>query len=157
MPVQDESGPLVRRTSVKLPPQKETHVRTLHLVVGLAGIVLFLGTGYYMLRGFPELYGTNEPLRYMYRANHIYILLSSLTNVAFGIYLVTAQPGWKSLVSGIGSALTILSPLILSYAFFSEAPKAIPGRFVTGLGVLALFLGVIAHLVNYRVRQSRIA
>jgi hypothetical protein len=129
-------------------------MRKLHLVVGLVGIAVFLGTGVYMFRGFPDLYGTNEAVRYMYRANHVYVLLSSLINVALAVYLVPARPGWKALVSRIGSVLVILSPLVLCYAFFAEAPKATPERTFTGLGVLALLLGVLAHLPNYGIKPN---
>ena len=37
---------------------------------------MFLATGLCMRAGFPELYGANEALRYIYRANHAYILLA---------------------------------------------------------------------------------
>ena len=129
-------------------------MRKLHLVVGLVGIAVFLGTGLYMFRGFPELYGTNEAVRYMYRANHVYLLLSSLINVALAVYLVPPRPGWRALVSRIGSVLVILSPLVLCYAFFAEAPRATPERAFTGLGVLALLLGVAAHLPNYGAKAN---
>jgi hypothetical protein len=130
-------------------------MRKLHLIVGLSGIVLFLATGLYMLRGFPALYGTNEALRYIYRANHVYILLASLVNVVLGVYLITVPSGWKALVSRIGSVLAIVSPLILCYAFFAEAPRATPERALTGLGVFALLLGVVAHLPNYPMQGWR--
>jgi hypothetical protein len=130
-------------------------MRKLHLIVGLAGIVLFLGTGLYMRSGFPELYETNESLRYIYRANHVYILLSSLVNVALGVYLVTAHPGWKALFSRIGSILAILSPMILCYAFFAEARKATPVRALTAFGVFALLIGVVGHLPNYGTQEKQ--
>jgi len=38
-------------------------VRKLHLIVGLAGIVVFLGTGAYMRAHFPALYGAGRPGR----------------------------------------------------------------------------------------------
>ena len=56
-------------------------LRKLHFAVGLVGAVAFLVTGIYMNAGFPELYGANEVLRYIYRSNHVYILLASLINV----------------------------------------------------------------------------
>ena len=56
-------------------------VRKLHLIVGLAGVAVFLGTGVYMRTHFPALYAGNEALRYMYRANHVY-LLTALAGVA---------------------------------------------------------------------------
>ena len=56
-------------------------LRALHLGVGLAGVVVFLGTGIYLRMVFPELYATNEALRYVYRANHVYVLFASLIKI----------------------------------------------------------------------------
>jgi hypothetical protein len=125
-------------------------MRRAHLVVGSLGVLVFLATGLYMRAGFPELYGTNEALRYIYRANHVYILLASLANVVLGIYLVASRPGWRAFVSRLASLLAILSPVVLSYAFFAEAPNASPERAFTLLGVLLLLLGVGGQLPNYR-------
>ena len=49
--------------------------RRLDLVVGLLTVAVFLGTGLYMKTQFPALYGDNQTVRFLYRANHIYILL----------------------------------------------------------------------------------
>ena len=43
----------------------------LHLITGLAAFGIFLVSGFYMYSGFPELYGNNEAIHYMYRANHV--------------------------------------------------------------------------------------
>ncbi len=61
-------------------------LRKLHFVVGLAGVVAFVVTGP-TCAGFPDLYATNEVLRYLYRSNHVYVLLASLVNVALGVHL----------------------------------------------------------------------
>ena len=103
-------------------------MRVLHLIVGSAGVLVFLATGIYMQTHFPELYGTNEALRYMYRANHVYILLASLVNVVLGVYLSAPNSPWRAVVGRTGSVLALLSPPILIYAFFAEAPKASPER-----------------------------
>jgi hypothetical protein len=125
-------------------------MRRLHLVIGLAGVAVFLGTGLYMRARFPTLYASNEALRYMYRANHVYLLLASLVNVALGVYLLDADRGWRTTLSKFGSVLTLLSPAILCYAFFAEAPKGTPARIVTTLGIVVLLLGVAAQLPNIR-------
>jgi hypothetical protein len=128
-------------------------MRKLHLIVGLVGIALFISSGLYMRAGFPELYATNEALRYIYRANHVYILLASLVNVALGVYLVTSRRGWTAWVGRVGSVLAILSPPILCYAFLAEAPRAMPERVSTLVGIFALALGVVAHLPSYRMQR----
>ena len=121
-------------------------MRAAHLVVGLLGVLAFLGTGLYMASGFPQLYAGNEALRHMYRANHVYLLLASLVNLALGVYFAAPRAGWTALLSRIGSALVILSPFILCYAFFAEAPRASPERTFTFFGVLFAALGVMGQL-----------
>ena len=121
-------------------------MRKLHLIVGLAGVAVFLGTGVYMRTHFPALYGGNEALRYMYRANHVYLLLASLVNVALGVYLSSAESGWRASLGKAGSVLALLSPALLCYAFFAEVPLASPARIVTLLGVVSIALGVAAQL-----------
>jgi hypothetical protein len=127
-----------------------------HLLVGLFGFLVFLGTGIYMRSGFPEFYASTEALRYMYRANHVYLLLASLVNITLGIYLAPIATGWRALLSRIGSVLAILSPVVLCYAFFMEVPKASPQRVLTALGVLFVALGVAGHFPSLRVRRVRV-
>src|SRR5262245_23409287 len=126
----------------------------LHLAVGSLGVVVFLGTGLYMRSGFPDLYASDEALRYMYRANHVYLLLASLVNMALGIYLIAPASGWRAVLSRIGSVLAILSPIVLCYAFFVEVPKASPERVFTALGIFLVALGVIAQLPSYRASRE---
>jgi hypothetical protein len=123
-------------------------LRKLHLGVGLAGIVAFLATGIYMRAGFPDLYGSNEAVRYLYRANHVYVLLASLVNVALGVYLVAGRTGWRAAVTMGGSILALAAPVVLCFAFFFEAPSATPERVLTLLGVAGVAVGVAAHAVS---------
>jgi hypothetical protein len=130
-------------------------MRRAHLLVGALGVLVFLGTGLYMRWGFPDLYAGNEALRYMYRANHIYLLLGSLVNVVLGIYLVAPESGWRAVLSRAGSVFAVISPMLLAYAFFTEVPKASPERVLTALGIVSLAAGVVAQLPSYRVHGAR--
>jgi hypothetical protein len=84
----------------------------------------------------------------MYRANHVYVLLSSLVNVCIGLYSPGLRTGWRGRLGALGGALIIVAPLVLLYAFFYEAPKATPERTFTFFGVLMLLLGVGAQWPN---------
>ena len=122
--------------------------RSLHLLIGLAGVLAFLGTGAYMATHFPAAYESHEAIRYMYRANHVYLLLGSLINLAVGIYRPGTRSGWRGIVALAGSALILAAPLALLYAFFFEAPRGTPERGVTLLGVALLLIGVLAQWPN---------
>ena len=58
-----------------------------HLVIGGVFLILFLLTGGYMFTQFPELYQGREEIRMMFRATHIYILMSALVNLMCGLAL----------------------------------------------------------------------
>jgi len=122
--------------------------RALHLLVGVAGVLVFLGTGGYMATHFPAAYSGNEAIRYMYRANHVYILLASLINLAVGIYRRDTRPGWRGGVALTGSALVLAAPLVLIYAFFAEPPHGVPERPVTLIGAAMLAAGVLMQWPN---------
>jgi hypothetical protein len=116
-------------------------------------MLAFLGTGLYMATHFPAAYEANEPIRYMYRANHAYLLLGSLINVAVGIYRTGSRPGWRGVSGLAGSVLMLVAPFVLLFAFFFEAPLGMPKRPATILGVLMLLIGVLAQWAN-RAREA---
>lgn len=128
-------------------------MRKLHGFVGLGGLAAFLGTGIYLASAAPEHYRHDEALRFIYRANHVYVLLSSLINLVLGIYLVPPTAGWRSLSSKIGSYLLLASPLTLLLAFVVEAPNVTPDRPLTTAGIVLLLLGTLAQLPSYRRSQ----
>jgi hypothetical protein len=125
-------------------------LRNALLVVGLVGFAAFLGTGLYMARNFPSAYADGEEIRYLYRANHVYLLLASLVNIALGCYWPAARPGWRGKLALGGAGLLLLAPCVLLYAFFAEPPRASPERAITFIGVLLMLLGVAGQLANRR-------
>jgi hypothetical protein len=129
-------------------------VRSLHLLVGLAGVLAFLGTGAYMATHFPAAYEGHDAIRYMYRANHVYLLLGSLVNIAVGIYRTGTLPGWRGIIGRAGSSFMLAAPFVLLYAFFFEAPRGTPERAATLLGVLLLLIGVLAQWPNRAPRSG---
>jgi hypothetical protein len=129
-------------------------MRRLHLSIGVLGVLVFLGTGIYMRQHFPQAYAANEALRYIYRANHVYLLLASLVNVALGLNVAVARDGWRMGVATFGSWLALASPFVLTYGFFFEAPLGRPDRIITALGIFAVAIGVVAQLVARAVRAS---
>jgi hypothetical protein len=122
--------------------------RKLHLAIGLAGALAFIVTGAYMRAGFPDLYAANEVLRYLYRSNHVYVLLASLVNVALGLHSTPPARGWRVAVSSIGSLLALAAPVVLCFAFFLEAPVPTPERVLTLIGVVAVTAGIALHALG---------
>jgi hypothetical protein len=79
-----------------------------------------------MARNFPAAYASGEEIRYMYRANHVYLLLASLVNVALGCYWPGARPGWRGKVALAGGWLLLAALALLLFTFFSSRPATHP-------------------------------
>jgi heme A synthase len=120
----------------------------LHRLVGVAGVLIFLGTGVYLVTEFPQLHGGNAAVRYQFRANHAYILLSSLLNGAIGIYLVPKEAGWRRAAQRFGSLLLLAAPAVLLAAFFLEPARGIPQRPLTTLGMVLSLGGIVLHALG---------
>jgi hypothetical protein len=119
-----------------------------HRLVGMAGVLVFLGTGVYLITHFPELHGGNDGIRYQFRANHAYILLSSLINWGLGLYLVGKESGWRRGAQRLGSLLLLGAPAVLLAAFFTEPARGLPDRPLTLLGMVLLLGGTVLHALG---------
>jgi heme A synthase len=120
-------------------------ISKLHRLVGLLAVAVFILTGVFMMWSFPDLYQGSEVVRYMYRTNHVYILLSGLVNVALGTYLLMSEAARKRLLQYIGSGFALVAPAVLVIAFFAEPPQASPMKPLTGAGIFSLLIGTLCH------------
>ena len=123
-------------------------LRRIHLAVGILAVVVFLLTGQVMRFHHPSMEQLPAEVRMMYVSRHIYLLGTALVNVVLGLYLHLQATSWRRLLQEVGSLLILLSPLLLTLAFFSEPALGLLGRSWRGYyGMLALFVGAMAHLV----------
>ncbi len=127
-----------------------TKLNLIHRRYGIAVVGVFLLTGVYMWAGFPELYGANEAIRFMFRANHIYILLAGLLNIGLGTYLSLSEQRWRRNLQVAGSFFILVAPAILVIAFFYDPPRANPDRLITKAGIVSLLVGTLCHLPYQR-------
>ncbi len=120
-----------------------------HRLAGLATLAAFLITGFYLRFGL-RLEDGEHAIRYLFRANHVYILLAGLVNLALGAYLVPAARPWRRRAQQTGSALLLAATAALLAAFALEPPRGDPHRPITSLAVLGLFAGTLLHLAGAR-------
>jgi hypothetical protein len=123
-------------------------LRRIHRVVGLAGVVLFLGTGQYMDRVHDHLRGMEDVRRMLFRSAHIYLLWSSLLNLALGVYFAEAPGGWRRLLQWAGSALLLSGPALMLLAFAHEPWLTDLDRPYAGPAIYAAFAGMLMHLLG---------
>lgn len=126
-------------------------VRRIHFVVGLVFVFVFIGTGMYMRLVVHGLRGVDPLPRMLFRSAHIYILLTSLINLALGLCLPDPPAGGSKLRNA-GSTLILLSPALMTLAFFVEPGLAGFERPFAGPGVYAVFAGMILHFIAWARR-----
>jgi hypothetical protein len=126
---------------------RRTVLTRIHLILGLATFVLFLATGQYMRRLFPDAYASNEVIRYQFRANHIYLVLVSFVHLVLGTYLTPAVSRARRGAQWLASGLLALATLLLAWAFFVEPAHADRHRPLTRLGIFVLTGGVALHAI----------
>lgn len=120
-------------------------IETAHLVVGVLFAIVFLATGQYMRARFPELHGGDAMTRMMYRSAHIYILLSSLVNIAIGAHQHRTQIGRRRRARLVFSAMILLAPVIFTAAFFIEPAPDRLHRPLSQAGAAATAIGTLGY------------
>jgi hypothetical protein len=133
-------------------------LRAFHLWLGWGTFAIFLGTGVYMAREFPEAYRSREAIRYLFRANHVYILFAALLNLTLGSRPI--ETGERSKLQTAASALVAAAVPLLVAAFFVEPPTGSPARPLTLFGIVSAALGTGLHglaatLAHRARRQSQ--
>jgi hypothetical protein len=123
-------------------------LRRFHLVVGIVAVVAFLLSGQLMGHHHPRMEQLPGELRIMYVSRHIYLLAAALVNTVLGLYLHLQASSWRRALQLVGSLLMLFSVFSLSLAFIVEPPLGLAGRsWRSLLGMIALFVGVMTHLV----------
>lgn len=130
-------------------------LRSFHCYLGLLALAAFLYTGLHLQFGLSDLPGSQELVRSLYRANHIYVLFASLVNLSLGCYLSSNPIRWRRVFQVLGSLLVLASPMILLFAFFHDPPRGELERTFTAAGVLSLTIGVLCHVAGAPGRAVR--
>lgn len=123
-----------------------------HRIVGWIFFVVFLCTGLYLREIFPDVYAADTALRFVYRANHVYILFASLLNIVAS--LRTSRNDRPHAVEIVASISIILSPLFFVTAFFAEVVPLSPARPLTLTGAFLSLLGVVLLSIPFRRRKT---
>jgi hypothetical protein len=124
-----------------------------HRLIGLAGLALFITTGIYMRLKFPALYEGREPIRFLFRANHIYIVMSAMVNIAMGLGLTLSPTSTRRKLQLFASSLLLSAPFILFAAFFIDPPAPDSDRHLSRLGVILTVAGTLLHLLSRPKKQ----
>lgn len=130
-------------------------MKTLHLIVGIVVVVIFLLTGQYMEFFYPDMDAVDDGTRMMFRSRHIYVLLAGLINVGIGAYFSWHPERWRKILQAVGSTLIIIATLISIVAFFHEPPLPNLQRPLTLPAIISLFAGTLLHMICGLKRSGR--
>ena len=117
-----------------------------HFLTGVITFLIFLLSGLYMRFTFTDILPGDDSVRFMYRANHVYILFGSLINVLIGTQLKISGKKVIRILQFSASILIIISQPVLISAFILDTYPANYGRVFTTLGVFSLFIGCCTHI-----------
>jgi len=127
-----------------------------HLTIGWTVLALFAASGVYLRVRAPAVYLGDEVSHMMFIANHIYLLMAGIANVAIGRYVVPVIDKRGKLMQSVALAAMTASSLLLAYAFMLEPMLGSLERPRTQIGVILLAVGTLLHaLSNLPGRQNR--
>ena len=127
-------------------------LKKLHFYFGLVIFAGFVFTGLYMRLNMANVPHENVPVRMMFRANHIYILLASLLHLV--ISFVNSNTTKKSLEL-TGSIISIVATITLFAAFFIDPITNSLQRDITRASVAGLFAGTVLLLLNFKLNTRK--
>lgn len=138
-------------------PVRQDRLGQWHLRVGVAALIVFLGTGAYMHFRYDHLRGLDDATRLLFRSTHIYLLFAALLNLLAGLHHRRASGGWARRIQAAGSALLLVAPLLFLAGFLSEPWLGGLQRPWSRPGIYASLAGALLHLVaTVRIPEDRI-
>ncbi len=115
----------------------------------MGAVLVFLITGQLIHHHTPPMATLGDSARLMFRSRHIYILAAGLVNLMLGLYLERHGTGWRRMVQTAGSAVMLVSPVLLVVAFAVEPGRGFQEEMRwTTAGLYLLFGGSMAHLAS---------
>ncbi len=114
-----------------------------HALVGVLTLMLFLLTGLFLSVRFPDAYAQNIAVRYQFRANHIYVLMSGLLNLMAGALRPPRRGRPQGVLEACGGIGLLAAPAVFVAAFFVEPPRGVSFRPLTLSGVVLALVSVL--------------
>jgi hypothetical protein len=127
------------------PTDSANRLAPLHRWVGLGTLVVFLVSGQYMRFHQPPMPELDPGPHLMFTSRHIYMLAAALVNITLGAYVVRATGRRRRWVQALGSALLVLSAVLLIAAFVFEPMSGRGRTAVSSYGLYSLFAGALLH------------
>ena len=122
----------------------------MHFITGLIGLVLFISSGVYMLVGDPPGFHESDVSHVLYRANHIYLLMSGLIHLVLSRVARRGFSHRRTVFATAGTWISVAGWAILVAAFLIEPRRGTLDRPLTQIGVVLLAVGAVTVLICTR-------
>lgn len=131
-------------------------LKRLHFIGGILFLIIFILSGQYMQHAFNGLQDWELFERMLVRAEHIYLLLTSLIHLAMGSYLRSYKRPLFTYLQWTSSLLMFLATAAFLYSFFHEMPTSEIERPFSRMGLYLMLAGVSFHalLSLWKTRQD---
>jgi len=133
----------LRLLSVQL---RRINLRNVHTISGLLLGLIFIVTGFYLQFNIGTDHSVSASQHMMYRANHIYILFSSLIHLLMIPYFVSYNALWANRLKYAVSATLLVSSFLLVLAFIKEPVSGLMDRPLSAWGLYFLLVSVLTML-----------
>ena len=131
-----------------MPKPTYSAMRRAHQIIGGVTLAVFAVSGIYLRVKAPSIYLGDEVSHMMFIANHIYILMAGLANVAIGRYVMPVEDKNGKLMQSVGLATMMAGSGMLIYAFLTEPSLGSFERVRTQVGVILLTIGTAFHVFS---------
>jgi hypothetical protein len=129
------------------------YLGAIHLGLGVAAVVAFLGTGQYMHHAHDHLRYLPDVQRMLFRSGHIYLLMISLLHVLLGVYFVPSSDRAVRALQVMGSVALVAALGFILLSFFTESLQPGINRPLASLAAYLSLAGVLSHLLAARVHS----
>lgn len=120
-------------------------LKKLHFFGGILFLIIFILSGQYMQHAFNGLQDLELFERMVFRAEHIYLLLTSLIHLSMGTYLRPYKRIPQKYIQLFASFLMFLATASFLYSFFHEMPSSEIERPFSRMGLYLMLAGVSFH------------
>jgi len=124
-------------------------MKKIHLISGLVMVLIFVLSGQYLKMTLPPFEGVMDGNRMMWRASHIYLMMSAVVNVVAGMYYQPFTSVLAVWAQKIGSISVIASQAVLLAAFTIEPAQNDIERLYTVFGCLLLLFGTFIVFLGW--------
>lgn len=122
-----------------------------HFYIGAITFVAFIFTGLYMRLGLHHLKTDDVTHRMMFRANHIYILFTSLLNFSIAFF---KRSNLKRLET-LASFFILIATLGVVVSFFMDPQTGNIQRDITRFSVIGLSIGFLIQLLILKYNANK--